>query len=128
MIALKVWVGHMSDDPKEWFLVAAPTRDEALWVADELGSIDTRSLHEVTSPFSLIMGSRMVEGEEGKVLAFGEDDAKIYWTDSSAEDWATSLTREPTGGEDRGMIESANASAARQHKIRRKRQSTRAES
>lgn len=125
MTALKVWVGHMSDDPAEWFLVAAPTRDEALWVADQLGNIDTRSLHEVDSPFALMMGSHMEEDEDGDVVVFGKEDANIYWTDSSAQDWATSLAREPTGGEDRGMIESANESAARQHDVReRKRGST----
>lgn len=118
MTALKVWVGHMSEDPKQWFLVSAPTRDEALWVADQLGNIDTRSLHEVDSPFAMTMGSRMVEGEEGEELVFGDDDANIYWTDMSALDWATSLVREPTGGEDRGMIESAYESAARQHEVK----------
>lgn len=118
MTALKVWVGHMSDDPKQWFLVAAPTRDEALWVADQLGNIDTRSLHQVKSPFAMNMGSHMDEGEDGEELVFGDEDANIYWTDSSAQDWATSLVREPTAGKDRGMIESANESAARQHDIK----------
>lgn len=123
MSELKVWVGHMFDDPTAWFVVSAPTRDEALWVADEMGQIDTRSLQEVVSPFAIEIGSHVDNGtEDGDVLVLGSkelhDANAIYWTDDAAIRWATALWKEPLTGDDDGMIDSAAEGAASQHRVR----------
>lgn len=122
MSSLKVWVGHMAGDPTACFIVSATTHDEALWVADQLGNIETRSLQEVTQPFAIEIGSHVIDdSEDGEVLVLGSEELHkgnaIYWTDDAAERWADGLRKEPLGGDDSGMIDSAIESAASQHPI-----------
>lgn len=50
-MALKVWVGHYQDNPREWFVVWANNKDEAFFLIDGLsGEPDMDSLMELHAP------------------------------------------------------------------------------
>ena len=100
---MKLWIGHILEEPENWFLVWAETEAEALLMVDSTyGEPDVRSLLEIDLPGCLsllVEQTEEFEGESTDLLIPNCDDELVMERSNkpSVEDWITYCLNHPFG-------------------------------
>ncbi len=99
---MKLWIGHYLGDPREWFMVWANTKEDAIGIIDaQYGEPDVRSLKQIDRPGCMGLFAKKDESDEEGFyfLEPNLDDPPILERSSgiTAERWVEQCITKPFG-------------------------------
>lgn len=108
---MRVWLGHYSENPKEWFIVWDYCVENAWDDVDQVGSVETTSFREIVSPGIANFHSSYNNSEESETISLAKDKTRrerwLVLGDQSLlqnpNDYIAALNSERVGNQKLGM-------------------------